>query len=107
MTEGDFYSRPSGYDSRNPERSRFNQKKKQTSRHTKACNQTCQKHDELVHAIRLITAKEFDKKRLHRLIDEKIYNCGNNWGGCGRVEFAEARGKESKVSLCESLDSFM
>ena len=99
--------KPNGYDSRFPDRARFNQPKKQKSRHTHACNQECSKHDELVHAIRLITAKEFDKKRLHRLIDEKIHNCGNTWGGCGRSEFAEARGKESKVSLCESLFDFV
>lgn len=96
MSEGDFYNRQSGYDSRFPDRARFFEKKKQTSRHTKACNQSCIKHEELVHAIRLITAKEFDKKRLHRLIDERIHNCGNTWGGCGRPEFAEARGKKVK-----------
>lgn len=95
------------YDSRYPDKYNFMEKKKQTSRHTTLCNQECSKHDELVHAIRLITAKEFDKKRLHRLIDEKIHNCGNNWGGCGRTEFQEARGKESKVSLCESLFDFV
>ena len=95
------------YDSRFPDKYKFLEEKKQKSRFTTCCNQECSKHSELVHAIRLITAKEFDKKRLHRLIDEKIFNCGNTWGGCGRSEFAEARGKESKVSLCESLFDFV
>ncbi|MCK5433120.1 MAG: hypothetical protein KAJ03_10265 [Gammaproteobacteria bacterium] len=107
MTEGDFYNKPSNFDSRFPDRQRFFEKKKQTSRHTKDCNQTCQKHDELVHAIRLITAKEFDKKRLHRLIDEKIHNCGNTYGYCGRPEFNDARLSGLSATLCDTLDKFL